>query len=560
MPYLNEQLMAMARGDQPAQLVLKGAAYLNVFTGEFLEGDIAIGNGVVLGIGSYQGVQEVDCAGKTIVPGFIDSHMHMESTMVMPARFAEAALSHGTTAIVTAPHEITNVCGRAGFDYIWEATKELPLVGFLLVPSCVPVSPFDESGCVFGHEDVTRALKLPRVLGLAELMGFPGTVGGDPEIAAKVNAALAQGGIVDGHAPGLTGKALNAYLTARVSNDHESSTLAEALEKLRLGQWVLVREGTAAKNLEALLPLFEEPYANRCALCTDDEHPGDLVRVGQIDNIIRKAIALGASPANAYRMASLNAALCHSLPYRGAIAPGYLADLVVLNDPVKVDICAVYKGGKQVYTTGQHLSLPVAPVPQALQDTVHLNPVTAEDFRLHRVPEKIIGLNPGSLITDDCGEGTDYDLEHDILKLCVVERHHHTGHIGVCLLRGYGLRAGACATTVAHDSHNVIAVGTSDEEIAYAVNHIREMHGGMCIVNQGKVLDELPLPVAGLMSDLPAEEAAARVDHISATAWANGVNSGIDPFMTLSFASLPVIPTLKLTTLGVVDVNQFKIV
>ncbi len=560
MSYLNEQLMAMARGDQPAQLVLKDAAYLNVFTGEFLEGDIAIADGVVLGIGSYQGVQEVDCTGKTIVPGFIDSHMHMESTMVMPARFAEAALPHGTTAIVTDPHEITNVCGRAGFDYMWEATKELPLDVFLMVPSCVPASPFDESGCVFDHEDVAQALKLPRVLGLAERMGCPGTVGGDPEIAAKVNATLAQGGIVDGHAPGLTGKALNAYLTARVSNDHESSTLAEALEKLRLGQWVLVREGTAPKNLEALLPLFEAPKSERCALCTDDEHPGDLVRVGQIDNIIRKAIALGASPANAYRMASLNGALCHNLPYRGAIAPGYLADLVVLNDPMKVDICAVYKGGKPVYAAGQQLSLPAIPVPQALQDTVHLDPVTAEDFRLHRIPEKIIGLNPGSLITDDCGEGTDYDLAQDILKLCVVERHHHTGHIGVCLLKGYGLRSGACATTVAHDSHNVIAVGTSDEEIAFAVNHIREMHGGMCIVNQGKVLDELPLPVAGLMSDLPTEEAAARVDHISNTAWANGVNPGIDPFMTLSFASLPVIPTLKLTTLGVVDVNQFKIV
>lgn len=318
-----------------------------------------------------------------------------------------------------------------------------------------------------------------------------------------MNTTLDRGGIVDGHAPGLTGKALNAYVAARVSNDHECNHLEEGLEKLRLGQWVLVREGTASKDMEALLPLFEAPYAYRCALCTDDEHPGDLVRVGEIDNIIRKAIALGAPPANAYRMASLNGALCHGLSYRGAIAPGYLADLVVLSDPMEVDISAVYKEGRLVYTAGQTLSLPAVPVPRALKDTMHLPPVTAEDFRLHRVPEKIIGLNPGSLITDDCGEGTDYDLEHDILKLCVVERHHNTGHIGVCLLKGYGLRSGACATTVAHDSHNVIAVGTSDEEIAFAVNRVRELHGGMCIVNQGKVLDELPLPVAGLMSDLP---------------------------------------------------------
>ncbi|MCD8161356.1 MAG: adenine deaminase [Clostridiales bacterium] len=560
MSYLNEQLMAMARGDQPAQLVLKHATYLNVFTGEFLEGDIAISDGVVIGFGSYQGVQEVDCTGKTVVPGFIDSHMHLESTMVMPARFAEAAIPHGTTAIITDPHEITNVCGRAGFDYIWKATKGLPLDVFLMVPSCVPASPFDESGCVFDHDDVTSALQLPRVLGLAELMDFPGTVGGNPEIAAKVNTTLDRGGIVDGHAPGLTGKALNAYVAARVSNDHECNHLEEGLEKLRLGQWVLVREGTASKDMEALLPLFEAPYAYRCALCTDDEHPGDLVRVGEIDNIIRKAIALGAPPANAYRMASLNGALCHGLSYRGAIAPGYLADLVVLNDPMQVDICAVYKEGKRVYTAGQTLSLPAVPVPRALKDTMHLPPVTAEDFRLRRVPEKIIGLNPGSLITDDCGEGTDYDLEHDILKLCVVERHHNTGHIGVCLLKGYGLRSGACAITVAHDSHNVIAVGTSDEEIAFAVNRVRELHGGMCIVNQGEVLDELPLPVAGLMSGLPAGEAADRVDHISNTAWANGVNRGIDPFMTLSFASLPVIPALKLTTLGVVDVNRFELV
>lgn len=560
MSYLNEHLMAVARGDEKAALVLKNARYLNVFTDEFLTGDLAIADGVIAGIGSYSGEQEVDCTGKTVVPGFIDSHMHLESTMVMPERFAEAAIPHGTTAVVADPHELTNVSGRAGFDYAWQATAGLPLDVFLMVPSCVPASPFDESGCVFDHDDVADALKLPRVLGLAELMGFPGTIGGDPEIAAKVNATLAAGGIVDGHAPGLTGKALNAYVAARVANDHESGTVEEALEKLRLGQWVLVREGTAAKNLEALLPLCAAPYYQRCAFCTDDKHPGDLLSGGHIDEIIRKAIALGADPAHVYRMASFNGALCHALPYRGAIAPGYLADLVVLEDERAVTISAVYKNGALVSEGGKRPALPAIPIPAALGDTVHLPPVTAADFRLHRTPEKIIGLNPGSLVTDDCGEGTDYDLDNDILKLCVVERHHNTGHIGVCLLKGYGLRSGACATTVAHDSHNIIVVGTSDEEIAFAVNHVREMHGGMCIVDHGTVLDELPLPVAGLMSDLPVEDAAARVDRISRTAWAQGVNPGIDPFMTLSFASLPVIPALKLTTLGVVDVNKFQLV
>lgn len=560
MPYMNEKRMSAARGDTPADLVLKNARYLNVFTGEFLTGDIAVDGDVIVGVGSYDGVREVDCSGKTVVPGFIDSHMHLESTMVMPARFAEIAVPHGTTAVVADPHEVTNVCGRTGFDYIWRATEGLPLDVFLMAPSCVPATPFDETGGVFGSAEVAEAERLPRVLGLAELMGFPGTIACDPEIAAKVNATLEQGKLIDGHAPGLGGKALNAYLAARVMCDHESGTLEEAMEKLRLGQWVLVREGSAAKNLEALLPLCREPYCQRCAFCTDDRHPGDLLAEGHIDAILRKAIALGAEPAVVYKMASLNGALCHGLAWRGAIAPGYLADLVVLRDAETVDIAAVYKNGVRVAENGKTASLAAVPVDSVLGNTVHLDPVTPEQFRLRRTPEKIIGLNPGSLVTDNAGEDSGYDLPNDVLKLCVVERHHGTGHIGVCLVKGYGLRSGACATTVAHDSHNLIVIGTSDEEIAFAVNHVREMRGGMCLVDGGKVLDELPLPVAGLMSDLPVEEAAARVARINEAAWQQGVNRGIDPFMTMSFASLAVIPHLKLTTLGVVDVDRFAFV
>jgi adenine deaminase len=557
---MNKRLMAVARGEEPAALVLKNARYLNVFTDEFLTGDIAIEAGTVVGIGSYTGLEERDCTGKTVVPGFIDSHMHLESTMVTPERFAEAVIPHGTTAVVADPHEVTNVCGRAGFDYIWQATQALPLDVFLMVPSCVPASPFDESGCVFDAKEVASALTLPRVLGLAELMGFPGTIQCDEEIAAKVNATLEAGGSIDGHAPGLTGKALCAYVAARVTNDHESATLEEALEKLRLGQWVLIREGTAAKNLEALLPLCKAPYHHHCAFCTDDKHPGDLLSEGHMDAILRKAIALGAEPAVVYRMVSYNAAQCHGLPYRGAIAPGYGADLVVLDEVNTVSISAVYKDGRLVAQGGKTAPLPVLPLPQALGDTVHLGPVQPEDFRLRRPEEKIIGLVPGSLITEDCGTGTGYDLQQDILKLCVVERHHNTGHIGVCLIKGYGLRSGACATTVAHDSHNIIVIGTSDAEIAFAVNRVRQMRGGMCLVDQGQVLDELPLPVAGLMSDLPVAEAAAGVERLCKRAWAQGVCRDLDPFMTMSFASLPVIPHLKLTTLGVVDVDQFQIV
>lgn len=560
MPYMKEKLMEIARGDRKADLVLKGARYLNVFTGEFLTGDIALCDEVIAGIGDYAGEREADCAGLTVVPGFIDSHMHLESTMVMPARFAEIAVPHGTTAVVADPHELTNVCGRAGFDYAWAATEGLPLDVFLMAPSCVPATPFDESGCVFGHEEVAAVQRLPRVLGLAELMGFPGAIGCDGEIAAKVNATLEQGGLIDGHAPGLTGKALNAYIAARVMSDHESGTLEEAMEKLRLGQWVLVRQGSAAKNLEALLPLCREPYCQRCAFCTDDRHPSDLLTEGHIDAILRRAIALGAEPAAVYKMASLNGALCHGLSYRGAIAPGYLADLVVLRDVERVEIAAVYKSGKLAAENGRIAPLSALPLTPALGDTVHLDAVTPEQFRLRRTPEKIIGLNPGSLVTDDLGEGNGYDLSNDVLKLCVVERHHNTGHIGVCLVKGYGLRSGACATTVAHDSHNLIVIGASDEDIAFAVNHVREMRGGMCLVDKGKVLDELPLPVAGLMSTLPVEEAAARVERINEAAWRCGVNRGIDPFMTMSFASLAVIPHLKLTTLGVVDVDRFQLV
>lgn len=556
-----EQINA-ALGLEKADVVVKNAMVLNVFTEQFEKKDIAIKNGTIVGLDTYEGMTQIDAEGKTVVPGFIDGHVHLESSVVSPKQFCRAVVPHGTTTVVADPHEITNVLGKTGFQYMLEAAKGLPLDIRFMVPSCVPATPFDEAGAVITAQEVEELMTQPGVLGLAEMMNFPGVLGGDTEVLKKIDSAQNNQKIVDGHAPTLSGKALNAYITSGVRSDHECTTAEEAIEKIRLGQWLMVREGTASKNLEALLPLFEKPYCDRCMLVTDDKHPGELATEGHIDYDIRKAISLGANPINAYKMASFNAARYFGLTNVGAVAPGYAADFVILDDVNTVKIHAVYKNGKRVDDSIDSLLSAVAeenPYATAVKDTVHIQKITADSFRLKKEREKVIGLVPGEILTTDEGYASAVDTDRDICKLSVIERHHNTGHVGVAFVKGYGLKAGAVATSIAHDSHNIIVVGTNDEDMAYAVSKIKELQGGMVVVRDGQTVAELALPIAGLMCELEANECEYRLAQVKQAAYALGVHTDIDPFMTLSFSSLAVIPTLRLTTLGVVDVTRFEL-
>ena len=553
--------IASAIGEYKADLVIKNTRILNVFTGEFEEGDVAVKNGYFVGIGDYEGEQEVDGTGKTLVPGFIDGHLHLESSIVTPMQYGRAVMPHGTTSIVCDPHEIANVCGSDGIDYVLHATEDIPLDVYVMIPSCVPATPFDETGYTINSATVKEYLNKDRVLGLAEMMNYPGVVSRDAETIEKIKAAHETRKIVDGHGPGLSGRELNAYVTAGIFSDHECVSAKEAKEKLRRGQWIMIREGTAGRNLEALMELCNEPFYHRCLFVTDDKHPGELNREGHIDSIIRKAISLGAKPENAYIMASLNAASYFHLASLGAICPGYRADFVVLSDFASVDIQQVYKDGSLVFDKDhtEVLTWGKEYQPKAsILNTVNISDVTAEDF-VTEGSKKVIGLVEGEILTTDEGEADHVDVTKDILKLAVVERHHHTGHIGLCYVKGYGLKHGAVATSIAHDSHNLICVGENEADMAYAIMELKKMKGGMVVVEDGKVLAELALPIAGLMCDLDVEEAQNKMDQVKAAAYKLGVNPGIDPFMTMSFSSLPVIPTLRLTTLGVVDVTKFKL-
>lgn len=543
-------------------LVIKNVSYLNVFTESFEKADIAVKNGVIVGVGEYEGVNEIDGEGKTLVPGFIDGHTHLESSVISPKQYCKAVVPHGTVAVVTDPHEITNVLGKTGFDYIYEETKNLPLDVYLMVPSCVPATPFDESGADLTIEDMEEMLSRPRVLGLAEMMNFPGVIYGDKNVIAKLELAKKHAKLIDGHAPALSGKQLSAYVGAGIGTDHECVNEAEAVEKIALGQYIMIREGTAGKNLEGLKGLFKRPYCHRCMLATDDKHPGELSLDGHIDYIIRRAISLGADPVCAYKMASYNAAAYFGFKTKGAIAPGFEADFVLLDDVNIVKINSVYKAGVRIDNrVGELVDAIDEENPHRAQayDTVHIVPVTADSFKITKDKEKVIGLIPQQILTTDEGETSEVDVEKDICKLSVIERHHATGHMASAYLKGYGLKSGAVATSIAHDSHNIIVVGTNDEDMALAVNYLSEIHGGMVVVENGEVLAELSLPIGGIMCDLDTASAEKGLYLVKRAAYRLGVFENIDPFMTLSFASLAVIPTLRLTTKGVVDVRKFEL-
>ncbi len=553
-----QHIIDVAAGREKADLVLKNATYVDVFSGCLATDDIAVAEGLIVGLGSYSGKTEVDMTGRIVCPGFIDAHIHLESSLVSPYEFARAVLPHGTTTVITDPHEITNVMGTDGIDYMLCATEDLPVDVRFMIPSCVPASALDESGANLDYRDIDSFFQHPRVQGLAEMMNFPGVIAADGATVSKIVASQAHHKKIDGHAPGLSGNDLNAYITAGVYSDHECATVDDALAKLRRGQHIMIREGTAAKNLEALMPLLlSDNYYIRCMFCCDDKHPSDLLESGHIDSICREAVRMGADPIRTVQVACHHAARYFLLNNRGAIAPGYLADFAVVDNLRDFQVVTVYKKGQLVYDGGSLADFPAPEIEPHLQalahSTFHLPRLRAEDFAEVR-RKAVIGMVAGQIVTEDKGYADCVDTNADILKMAVIERHRNTGHIGIGYLQGYGLKTGAVATSVAHDSHNIICVGCSDADMALAVNRIADNKGGIVVVNGGEIIAELPLEIAGLMSDKPLAQVNALLEQAKAAAHSLGVSKGIDPFMTLSFMSLPVIPTLRLTTRGVVDV------
>lgn len=555
-----QRIIAAAAGREKADLVLKSAKYLNVFSNEFLCGDIAVANGLIAGVGKYDGKTEIDVSGKLVLPGFIDAHIHLESSMVTPAEFAKAVVAHGTTTVITDPHEITNVMGIDGVEYMIQASQNLPIDVHFMMPSCVPATEIDESGAELDCKDIDLYLDNKKVLGLAEMMNYVGVINGDKNVLSKIVTSQAHHKKIDGHAPELSGNDLNAYIAAGVYSDHECSTFENALEKLRKGQFIMIREGTAAHNLKALMPLLTQQYYSRCMFATDDKHPSDLLYGGHIDYIVKQALKNGADPIVALKTATHHAARYFLLNNKGAIASGYLADIVVVDNLEDFNVETVFKRGNLVFD-GEVKDFSVPTVDEKLAekcfDTFHLDSVTPSSFKVDG-KLGLIGLVGGELLTRNLGTADKIDVENDILKIACIERHKGTNHIGVGYVKGYSLKSGAVATSVAHDSHNIITVGCNDDDIAVAVNAIKDSKGGIAVVENGKIKALLELPIAGLMSDEPLTTVNEKLENAKSSAYELGADKSIDPFMTLSFLSLPVIPSLRITTKGVFDAENWK--
>ena len=573
-PDVLKNRIAAGRGDVCADLVLKNARVINVFTNEIETADIAISGNYIVGVGEYRGRKEVDLRGSYVCPGLIDGHIHIESSMLCGTAFEQAVLPHGTTAIITDPHEISNVAGLDGLEFMLETTKDLTLSVYFMLPSCVPATDLDESGAVLDAEQLRPYYRHPRVLGLAELMNAYGTVRCDPKVLQKICDCTKAGKIVDGHAPLLHDKDLNAYIVAGVQSDHECSNIEEAMDKLRRGQYIMIREGTAAKNMDALMPLFQEPYCSRCMLVTDDKHPDDLLHSGHIDYNIRKAIQAGAAPTIAVKMATLIPAQYFGLKQHGAVAPGYLADLIVVSDLEHFTVEQVYKNGTLVAERGKMLkpaSLMIDNTRFArVMESFDMDEITLRDLELRESGdyERIICLRQDELLTEEKiipfqqhpNTAPGVDTEQQIVKLAVFERHHHSGHVGIGFLGNFSLKRGAVASSISHDSHNLIVAGDNDADMVLAGNTVRKNKGGLAFVANGQVMAEVALPVAGLMSTESAESVAEKMQALEDALKAHGVSEDCGIFMTLAFVSLPVIPKLRLNTYGIVDVEQHKIV
>ncbi len=562
-----KQLIAVARGDAPADLVLTNARIVNTFTGEIEQANVAIHDGHIAGVGDYtEGRQVVDLQGRYLAPGLIDGHYHMESSMLHVDQYARAVVPHGTLAAVTDLHEVTNVCGLPGMRYILECGRRVPMDMFFMAPSCVPATGMETSGAYLGPDDIRKALRWKGVLGLGEMMNFPGVINADDETLAKIHAARDMP--KDGHAPGVSGRALNAYLAPLIGSDHESTTFAEGKEKLQRGMRLMIREGSAEKNLEELLPLVNDGNYHRCMLVVDDRNAMDIYNDGDVDAVVRKAIGLGLDPVRAVQMASLNVAEYFRLTGLGGIGPGYLANMLVLDDLDRFHITDVYYRGKLVAQDGKPLFQPRLRPNPAMTRTMNVKPFATDALALHATASDtfpIIEIIPGQIVTRwkqervSPNNGTvAADPDRDLLKLAVIERHRATGNIGVALVSGFGMKRGAIGTSIAHDSHNIVVVGASDRDIYDVAREIERNQGGLAAAEGGRILVSLALPIAGLLSEEPLETVVPLIEELERVAVGLGCTAP-SPYSILSFLALPVIPELKLTDMGLVDVIHARL-
>lgn len=559
----DSELAQAGMGNTPAQTVFRGGQIVDVFTGEVYSADVAVENGMIVGIGSYDGKNVVDISGKILCPGFIDAHLHLESTLVTPSELVENAVKCGTTTYIVDPHESANVSGAAGIDYILDETENVPANVYVMMPSCVPALPFEDNGCTFAAEEMKRYLKHPRVLGLGEVMDHISVINAEPSMLEKLN--LFSEKVCDGHIMTTDEKQLSTYLAAGVRTNHECTSYAEAKQQCRLGMHIHVRQGSAARNLDALVSGLAADGIDTASwsFCTDDKHIEDIRREGHIDYCVRRAAELGMKPVDAIRMATYNTARCYGLKQLGAVAPGYWADLVVLDGLDTLNVCAVYHHGKSVE---QFHAQPGLAADSPLRKTVHCAPVSLSDFALSvNGMERVIGLIPGQLVTEDIRallpeKNGQFVPNADYSKLAVIERHRATGKTGVAAVRGFGIRGGAVASSVAHDSHNLSVVGDNDEDMLLAIEELQRTGGGYTVVSHGKVLHTVPLPIMGLMSDAGFSEVQDTLAAMLEDVHRLGVPDNIEPFILLSFLALPVIPALRLTPRGLFDVTKMEFV
>ena len=562
------KLIRVAHGDQKADTVIKNVNVVNVFTGEIYKADIAFSDTWIAGIGSYEGEKVIDGTGKYALPGFIDSHIHIESSYLSPEELGRLLVPHGASTILADPHEIVNVCGIKGLNYMMRAAKNTKLDIKFMLPSCVPATPFEHSGAVIDASKMEEPIQRENVLGLAEFMNYPGIISASEDSLDKLMVAKKAGKLVDGHAPALSGKDLEAYCAARINGDHESTTLKEMQEKLRLGLYVLIREGSACHDLRTLAKGIDATNERRCLLCSDDRQPKTILELGHIDYLLKMLVEEGVPAIYAIRMATLNAAEAFHFTDRGALAPGYRADVVLVDDLVSFKVRQVYLQGELVAEEGKYLpSFKKEPINDVL-DSIHLKDFSKEKFKMHLTSNhvNVITIQPGGVVTkkEDAyiqikdGEFVFYP-NVDLVKMAVVERHQMTGNVANAILKGYGIKRGAIALSIAHDSHNIIVVGVSDEEMEAAVKALEKQNGGMVLVLDGKVIGSLPLPIAGLMSDQSGDWVAERLSKLHDLAWNKlGISRKVEPIMTLCFMSLAVIPEIKLTDEGLFDVTKFS--
>ena len=561
-----KKLVQVALGNEPADLVLKNAEVFHVFTGEFLNADVAIADGYIAGVGeNYTGITEIDLSGKFLLPGYIDSHINLESSTLLPDEFARAAISNGTTTVIMDPHEIANVCGTAGIRFMLEATERIPLNVYMTLPSCVPASRLDTSGAILEADDLKPILSHPRVLGLGEMMDFHGVLNLNEGVYAMLS--MADNILVEGHAPGLKDKTLMAYAAAGIRSDHECTTPEQALQRLRAGMHLHLREGAVSKNFMALSEIINQDTAPYISFCADDISAEELLKEGHINKIVRMAISRKVPVATVLQIATINTAKYYGLKDVGAIAPGYKADILVMDSQNVRMPRQVYKSGQLVCTDGVVVDIPKTVIPPEVLNTINIKGIRKEELKIpmNGNMANVIGIVPYQVVTKHFklqvavrnGEVIS-DIENDILKLAVFERHHGTGNVGLGLVKGLGLKSGAIASSIAHDSHNIIVAGTNDTDMILAVEEISRIGGGIVIVENGSILSCFPLPIAGLMTDLPAQEVADKQAELREIAHSLGVYSFINPFLTLSFCSLPVIPALKLTDQGLVLVATGK--